>query len=196
MAYRDAAMPVDTVTLRLVRHGQSEWNVRQLLQGQTPGVPLTATGRRQAAEAAERLAGCGAVALWSSDLLRAVQTARPIARRLGLPVRLAPALREQSYGVLQGRPSAQCWAVAHPEDPDWSADGGESARQLYDRVAGFLQALLADPPGGDIVLVTHGDTIRAAVAYLAGGGIEVMPAAPVANGAIVTVPVERPQSAA
>src|SRR4051794_23005095 len=95
------------LTLLLVRHGQSEWNAAGLMQGQTPHVPLTSLGHRQAAAAADALAalagaGAGPGALLSSDLLRAVQTAEHCAAATGLPVITTAALREQGYGVLEG----------------------------------------------------------------------------------------------
>ena len=67
----------------LVRHGQSEWNVLRLTQGQTMPPPLTALGRSQAASAAEILADelVGTARLLTSDLTRAVETARIIGSR-------------------------------------------------------------------------------------------------------------------
>ena len=129
------------LTLLLVRHGQTEWNALGLMQGQTPDVPLTDLGHAQAAAAATELAGLGPGALISSDLLRARQTAEHCARATGLPVALTPALREQGYGVLEGRPSRELWDVVDWTDPHWSAEGGESLAQLHRRVGGYLERL-------------------------------------------------------
>src|SRR5215218_5335057 len=98
------------------------------MQGQTPHVPLTELGHRQAAAAAGELAeltrdGAGPGALLSSDLRRAVQTAEHCAGATGLPVRTTPALREQGYGVLEGRPSRDLWDLVDWTDPHWSAEG-------------------------------------------------------------------------
>src|SRR3954471_231238 len=75
-----------SLTLLLVRHGQSEWNAAGRMQGQTEHVPLTELGHAQAARAAEELADLRPGALVSSDLRRAVQTAEHCARSTGLPL--------------------------------------------------------------------------------------------------------------
>ena len=178
-----------SLTLLLVRHGQSEWNAAGLMQGQTPHVPLTELGHQQAARAAAELAalardGAGPGALLSSDLLRAVQTAEHCAAATGLGVGTTPALREQGYGVLEGRPSRELWDVVDWTDPHWSAEGGESLAQLHGRVAALLGQLLADPPAPVLALVTHGDTIRAAQAVAAGLGPDRLPAVTPHNGSV------------
>ena len=178
-----------SLTLLLVRHGQSAWNAAGLMQGQTPHVPLTELGHQQAARAAAELAalardGGGPGALLSSDLLRAVQTAEHCATATGLGVGTTPALREQGYGVLEGRPSRELWDVVDWTDPHWSAEGGESLAQLHGRVAALLGQLLADPPAPVLALVTHGDTIRAAQAVAAGLGPDQLPAVTPHNGSV------------
>ena len=172
------------LTLLLVRHGQSEWNAAGLMQGQTAHPGLTALGHEQAAAAARELAAAGPGALISSDLARALQTAEHCARATGLPVRTSAALREQGYGVLEGRPSRELWDVVDWTDPHWAADGGESLAQLHARVAGFLAGLRDEPPAEVVALVTHGDTIRAAQAVAAGAGPDGMPARTPHNGTL------------
>jgi probable phosphoglycerate mutase len=175
------------LTLLLVRHGQSEWNATGRMQGQTPHVPLTALGHEQAAAAARELAGLRPGALVSSDLHRAVQTAEHCARATGLPLTTTPALREQGYGVLEGRPSRELWDVVDWTDPHWSAEGGESLAALHARVAGYLAELRAAPPAPVVALVTHGDTIRAAQAVAAGLGPEALPAVTPHNGSVTVL---------
>jgi broad specificity phosphatase PhoE len=172
------------LTLLLVRHGQSEWNAAGLMQGQTAHPALTALGHEQAAAAAQELASAGPGALISSDLARAVQTAEHCARTTGLPVATSAALREQGYGVLEGRPSRELWDVVDWTDPHWAAEGGESLAQLHARVADFLAELRDDPPADVVALVTHGDTIRAAQAVAAGAGPDGMPAVTPHNGTL------------
>jgi probable phosphoglycerate mutase len=179
----------DPLTLLLVRHGQSEWNAAGLMQGQTPHVPLTELGHQQAARAAAELAaltadGVGPGALVSSDLRRAVQTAEHCAAATGLRISTTPALREQGYGVLEGRPSRELWDVVDWTDPHWSAEGGESLAQLHGRVSAFLGELRADPPAAVVALVTHGDTIRAAQAVAGGLGPDQLPAVTPHNGTV------------
>ena len=182
-------MPARPLTLLLVRHGQSEWNAAGLLQGQTAHVPLTELGHAQAAEAARELAALRPGVLVSSDLRRAVQTAEHCARATGLPVTTTPALREQGYGVLEGRPSRELWDVVDWTDPHWSAEGGESLAQLHARVAGYLAQLRAEPPADVVALVTHGDTIRAAQAVAAGLGPDALPAITPHNGSVTRLEI-------
>jgi broad specificity phosphatase PhoE len=172
------------LTLLLVRHGQSEWNAAGLMQGQTQDVPLTDLGHQQAATAARELTLLRPGALISSDLLRAVQTAEHCARSTGLRFTTSSALREQGYGVLEGRPSRDLWDVVDWTDPHWSAEGGESLAELHGRVETYLKQLVADPPADVVALVTHGDTIRAAEAVAAGLGPEAMPPVTPHNGSV------------
>ena len=189
LAYAPGVMLADhpPLTLLLVRHGQSEWNAEGRMQGQTAHVPLTAQGHEQAAAAAERLAQLAPGALVSSDLRRAVQTAEHCSRATGLPLSTTAALREQGYGVLEGRPSRELWDVVDWTDPHWSAEGGESLAQLHARVADYLARLRAEPPADVVALVTHGDTIRAVQAVAAGLGPEGMPAVTPHNGSVTVL---------
>jgi broad specificity phosphatase PhoE len=179
------------LTLLLVRHGQSEWNARGLMQGQTADVPLTDLGHAQAAAGAQQLAALAPGALISSDLLRARQTAQHCARATGLPVTVSAALREQGYGVLEGRPSRELWDVVDWTDPHWAAEGGESLAGLYDRVAAFLDRLRSEPPADVVALVTHGDTIRAVQAAAAGLGPAALPAVTPHNGSVTRMELGR-----
>jgi probable phosphoglycerate mutase len=179
------------LTLLLVRHGQTEWNARGLMQGQTADIPLTDLGHAQSAAAADQLATLGPGALVSSDLLRARQTAEHCATATGLPLVVTDALREQGYGVLEGRPSRELWDVVDWTDPHWAADGGESLAQLHARVAAYLERLRADPPADVVALVTHGDTIRAAQAVAAGLGPAALPAVTPHNGSVTRLELLR-----
>ena len=179
------------VTLLFIRHGQTTWNAAGRMQGQTDDIPLTALGHAQAATAAEELAGHRPGALLSSDLLRARQTAEHCARTTGLPVTTTPRLREQGYGVLEGRPSRELWDVVDWTDPHWAAEGGESLAQLHARVEAFLGELAAGPPADVVALVTHGDTIRAAQAVVAGAGPAGLPAVTPPNGSITRLELRR-----
>jgi probable phosphoglycerate mutase len=177
------------LTLLLVRHGQSEWNAAGLLQGQRPDVPLTDLGHAQAAAAARYLAPWQPGALISSDLVRAVQTAEHCAHATGLPYRTTPALREQGYGVLEGRPSRELWDVVDWTDPHWAAEGGESLAELHGRVAAYLDELCAERPAEVIALVTHGDTIRAVQAVAAGRGADDLPPVTPHNGTVTALEI-------
>ncbi|WP_265447319.1 histidine phosphatase family protein [Flexivirga meconopsidis] len=159
-------------TIYLVRHGQSTWNHERRLQGQTAHPPLTELGRAQAASAAaelrDRLGSDRPPTLWTSDLVRARQTAAVIGMRLCLTPRESPALREQGMGDLEGRGYDELRAEDPPaggldiSEVRWG--GGESVLDVHRRLAIFL----AELDEGTHVLVSHGDAIRVALAILDG----------------------------
>ncbi len=161
----------------LVRHGQSVWNAEGRVQGQSDAPGLTAQGEAEARLVARRLAATRAGAVVSSDALRAVETAGPIALALGVPLRTDGRLRERCLGVLEEGPisalvpSFTGFDAGQVVDADAHPEGGESLRELYERVGGCLASLGADPPAPVFVAVTHGGFLRVAWAWLAGQGL-------------------------
>lgn len=179
-------------TLHLVRHGQSTWNLERRAQGQQDAPELTDLGRRQAAEAAAALSGSGATLLLTSDLTRAVQTAEIIGKATGLvPIRTA-LLRELGLGSLEGLTSDEVGAaltgidLAHPDTP---YGDGESRNDVLARVRQLLAAgpVAAARPGEEVIMVSHGDTIRIAVAHLLGEHPVTGPWRPIENGSVTTI---------
>jgi broad specificity phosphatase PhoE len=180
---------VAVTTLHLVRHGQSEWNVSRRLQGQVGDVPLTPLGLEQARTVASSLAGRDIAAVHSSDLLRARRTAEIIGTALRLPVQLDAALREQSYGTLEGLPTDDVLAAAPYDftDPDARAPSGESVRDVYERLGRCLGSYAQRYAGRECVLVSHGDAIRIGLAWLAGATPGDVPWRETPNGSLTTV---------
>ena len=180
--------------LHLIRHGETDWNRDGRIQGQSDP-PLSERGREQARALAERLGAEPIGELWSSDLRRAVETAEPLAARLGLEVRVSPELRERDFGVNEGRLAAEVAAelgtVAGTawHGPDDRHPEGESLREVYERVAAFLDALLAGSPAEEIALVTSGGPIRMAETYLAREPVETVVWRAVENCSVTTVEV-------
>jgi broad specificity phosphatase PhoE len=165
--------------LWLVRHGQTDWNAQGRWQGQTPDAPpLNATGLAQAQAAAEQLAvqdGLTFAAIYSSDLLRARQTAEAIAQRLGLPIRLDPRLREVHLGAWEGMlgDDVALRYVAELDerrrDPVHSRPPqGETVFELAARVGQALDDIAQAHPHANVIVVSHGLAI-AAVLCLANG---------------------------
>jgi len=151
--------------LTFIRHGQTDWNVQQRFQGQID-VPLNPTGRQQAQRLAQRLGLEPPTLLFSSDLARAQQTAAPLASAWATAPLLLPALREQSFGVLEGL-DAQSVQREHPglwqqwltQRADFALPGGESAAQFHTRVWAGVQALVTEHPGQRLTVVTHGGVL-------------------------------------
>jgi broad specificity phosphatase PhoE len=189
---QDADPPATPVTIHLVRHGETDWNVEGRLQGWTD-IPLNATGIEQAHAAASVLAGRPIGSVLSSDLSRARGTAAMIAAAAGLEVFTDPALRERNYGVAEGRLISELDGEAHGafdarwDDPDFAFPGGESRRDAHLRLATFLAEMLVSPPPQEIVIVSHGGALRLARGFLEGFPVERLPRWNFANAEITTV---------
>ena len=143
-----------------LRHAESEGNARQYLQGQVDS-PLTEKGKAQAAMLSERWKALGVSfdRLICSPLLRARQTAEPIAGLLGVPIEVEPLLAERRFGVLEGQPFVDIRQMQPPIDfsAPYSPVGGEGESQmdLYLRACQMLQKLVRLPEGRTLV-VSHG----------------------------------------
>ena len=151
----------------VIRHGQTAANLSGRLQGHS-NTELDALGIQQAQCAAERLRGEAFDHIFSSDLRRAMQTARIIAEAVGGEVVPLSALREWHLGELENRPNTELWKE-YPqimnafkyEGSDLLVPGGESRFQFLKRVADCIDSLAAQYEGKRILLVTHAGTLRA-----------------------------------
>ena len=153
-------------------------------------MPLTLAGRRQALTAAHFLRDSGTRHVFTSDLVRAVQTAEPIARLLGVGYQPDQALREQALGTLEGRLARELTETAAPPGVAVTSvrwGGGESITDVHSRASGFLARTLAAYHSRDLVLVTHADLIRVAVACLRGKGPHDIDWFDLPNGSVTTV---------
>ena len=158
----------------LIRHGQSEGNAERRFGGHTP-TPLSPRGRRQAHATAHALKDEQLTAIYSSDLLRAIETAEPLAKLTGLPVNATNAFRERSVGVMEGLTFEHA-AQQHPDqyaallrrDFEHVLTGGESYRQLLDRAWQKLDEVIAQHKGGRIAVFSHTGTICILALHLMG----------------------------
>lgn len=166
----------------LVRHGETAWNADGRIQGHLDE-PLSPVGQRQAARLAQSpVASEPLHAIYSSDLSRAMQTAQPLAARLGLSVQPSAALRERHFGRFQGARFADI-ATQWPDDslrwrkrdPDWAPpEGGESLRQMRTRILDTVHALAARHLGQHIGIFTHGGVLD--LLYRAATGLDLQDA--------------------
>ncbi|MCS0606381.1 histidine phosphatase family protein [Streptomyces sp. LP11] len=166
--------PTPPTTLFLARHGQTVWHAENRYAG-VSDVPLTDTGHAQA-KALGRWAGAQPLdAVWTSPLSRAIATAEPTCRALGLTAHREDDLRECDFGVVEGRTLAEFEAadpaaaqafrddpVAHP------FPGAENPRAAADRAAGALRRVAGTRPGGRILVVAHNTLLRLALCRLLG----------------------------
>jgi broad specificity phosphatase PhoE len=164
----------ETTRVLLIRHGESQGNAERRFGGHT-ATPLSQLGQAQAEATARALASEGITAIYSSDLLRAVQTAEPLARETGLRVEQTSAFRERSVGLMEGLTFEDA-AAAHPEeyaallrrDFEHVLAGGESYRQLLDRASARLDRAIEENIGGRIALFSHTGTICILILHLLG----------------------------
>lgn len=169
--------------LVLVRHGQSEGNVRRQLDTLPPGTPLTDLGHQQAA---------GFAATWSypvgllvhSVARRAIETASEIDAQLGIGAHEVPGIHEVQAGELEGRNDPEAVEEFESIYKQWqygrldlAMPGGESGQQVLDRYLPLVSQLRLrhldnHDRAGDIVVVSHGAAIRLVAAHLAGVDID------------------------
>ncbi|HEY7163969.1 MAG TPA: histidine phosphatase family protein [Candidatus Binatia bacterium] len=149
----------------IVRHGETEWNLKLIRQGHLDS-PLTPRGVAQARALAERLLSERFSKLYSSDLGRAVQTARMIADLTGHTITTDPRLRERHLGIFQGL-SGEEIRGRFPEEykshrtlgPTYVIPGGESVEQQVARNIEYLSELAEKHLRETIVVVTHGGVL-------------------------------------
>jgi probable phosphoglycerate mutase len=154
---------MDATRIIAIRHGETAWNVDTRIQGQLD-VPLNETGRWQAQRLARALAAREPIdVVYTSDLLRAWETARAVSETTGAPVVTDEGLRERGFGVFQGKTFAEIEASLPEEalrwrkrDPFWAPEGGESLTVMRRRVVETLHTLASRHTGEQIVLVAHG----------------------------------------
>jgi len=151
--------------LCIVRHGETDWNAGKRIQGQID-IPLSSRGHAQARATGNALMNEGFAALYTSDLLRAKQTAEATAHIANLPLQLEPGLRERHYGCLQGLTHEEA-ETRFPEeyrrhrqrDPRFTPPGGESLLGLAARLADTCEKLARRHPGESVLLFTHGGVL-------------------------------------
>jgi len=166
-------MPQPT-RLFLVRHGQSAGNAQGRFGGHSP-TPLSQLGEEQAEKTAKVLAKEGITAIYSSDLLRAVKTAEPLARLLGIPVIHTPAFRERNVGVLEGLTFDESKAE-FPRDYYALVNRnihhvitqGESYRHLLRRTTAELREIFKRHTGERIAIYSHTGAICFMTLHLMG----------------------------
>ena len=155
-----------TTRICFIRHGETDWNVAHRIQGQTD-VPLNETGRSQALAMAFNAGHYEFSAIVSSDLQRAVDTARMVAERRGLAVSTMTQLRERHFGIFQGLTAAEGLQVnpaAHAcyigRDVNYDFETGESMLRFAGRVAEAVDYLARQHSKQTIAVVSHAGVLE------------------------------------
>lgn len=159
--------------MHLVRHGRTA-TTGVVLPGRAKGLHLADDGRRQAEHAASRLASInGITAVYASPLERTRETAAPIAKALGLKVRIDRGLLECEFGSWTGRKLSELmklpeWKLVQQAPSTFRFPDGESFIEMQARICDAIARLVARHPGERIVCVSHADPIKAVVAQAQG----------------------------
>jgi broad specificity phosphatase PhoE len=169
-------MDSSETTFFLVRHGESENNVKRLLSSwpEKQIFHLTEKGREQATAAAEKLRGKEIMKIYSSPITRALETARIIADVVGVDIVQDERLRETDFGIYDGK-SPDVRSAKYATDLDridtdaWELEG---LRNVRNRVGAFLEEIMRSDSGKNIVIVSHGDPLELLHGMLLGQTIE------------------------
>lgn len=163
-----------TTLFLLVRHGHTD-TIGKRITGRLPGVSINKEGEEQA----RRLARLDADEIFSSPLERAIQTATPLAERLGLSIHIDEAFSEVDFGDWSGMTIPELQAV-----PEWTLfnrfrssfrlPGGELMLEVQKRVVDKLGRLAAQYPEKTIAVFSHADVIKAAVSHYVGAPLDLM----------------------
>ena len=157
----------------VIRHGETAANVNCVIQGQSD-VPLSPAGEKQALLLGRRWRGRRFDAVYSSDLSRATRTAEIVTG--GAEIVTTPELREMDLGAWVGRTTAEIaekfadeWRAFRSASVDCRATGGESRKELLERIIRFFRTAAARHPDRNVLVVTPGGVLRAFFLMLMGG---------------------------
>ena len=152
--------------LYFVRHGESTANLLREFSNSGFKHPLTEKGIEQAYALARSLSSLKVDQIYSSPIMRAVQTAEILAERLQAPVITTEALREWSVGIYEGTTDPLGWELHSQVQYDWFNDqkfdskmpGGESFYEIQERFIPFIDGLIENgkSSNSNIILVAHG----------------------------------------
>lgn len=167
-------------TFILIRHGQTDWNVQGKWQGQAD-IPLNSKGIAEAKMVANKLyeEHADISAIYSSDLIRAIDTAKETQSKFQLPLQILPALREYKIGEAEGLTAEEVvfrfggWGLLQQQYPDkkerWKHSqipGQETIDETFNRLKESICLISESHPDQKVALFTHGGCIKILVANL------------------------------
>jgi len=162
----------------LIRHGETEWNSQQRMQGHSNS-DLSSVGQAQIQALGQWMKNVPFDLIYSSDSLRAKQTAEAITQFSGHELKIDLRLREKNLGVFEGLTSEEA-RERHPEvfrlfktaGSKYVIDEGESTQQLQDRALEIVDEIRIKHPEEHVLLVTHGGFIRVVMKHSLGLSLE------------------------
>lgn len=175
----------------MARHGETEYNRRNQIQGRGIDAPLNETGRSQARAIAEHVAPLDIRRIYSSSLKRSCETAEVIARNCRLDVESYQELDEMNFGALEGRPIAEIETELDTLHNHWKAgnvthasEEGESPQMVLDRAATRAEAIIKAEHVSNLLFVLHGRLIRILLSHWLQMGLSAMHRIEHSNGAL------------
>jgi probable phosphomutase (TIGR03848 family) len=160
--------------LLLIRHGENDYVKTGRMAGHLPDVHLNERGRAQAAELAEALAQAPIKTIYSSPLERALETAAPLAEKLGLEVNIRPGLLETGIGEWAGMELKAVrklpeWKTVQGAPSRFRFPGGESFIEMQSRLVYEIESIAKEYKADELVAcISHADPIKLIVAYYMG----------------------------
>ena len=148
--------------LIITRHGETEENLAGIIQGHLPGT-LSEEGIKQAKKLAERLKDEKINVIFSSDLARASDTAKEIAKFHDVPLNFVKDLREKFHGEFQGKKKTELGFDSNTSVVNIFPKDGENSEELFNRANNFVKKILSDHPNDVVLLVAHNGINKALI---------------------------------
>ena len=159
-------------TIYLTRHGETEWNKKKLIQGLSD-IPLNKKGEEQTKQLEEQLKKINFDAVFSSDLLRAKNSAEIIISEKKLKVITTKTLRERFFGRFEGKPLGvlrktigEVMLVSKERQKELNLFDVENDEDIISRLIPFMKKVASKYLGKNILMITHGGLIRAFLGYV------------------------------
>ena len=157
------------MNIYVIRHGQTDYNVRKLFQGQMD-INLNEVGKKQAEETAKKFEGVKIDNIISSPLSRAYKTAQYISKVTKTPIKIEEGLKERSFGQMEGKENREDCNIEMMLDNERNYDlyEIEPIQEFFNRVGICLEKIISKYKNKDIVLVTHAGVTQAIEFYFNG----------------------------
>lgn len=159
-------------TIYLTRHGETEWNEKKLIQGHTD-IPLNKKGEKQAKELGRELKNINFNVAFSSDLLRAKNSAEIIVAKKKINVGTIKALRERNFGRFEGKhlielrkTFGEIMLITAEKQKKLQLFDVENDKEIIARLIPFMKKIASHYLGKNVLMVAHGGLLRAFLSYV------------------------------
>jgi probable phosphoglycerate mutase len=185
-------MAHSTTYFLLIRHGENDWVGTDRLAGRSPGVHLNETGQQQAQQLVQMLAEQPIAAVYSSPLVRCMETAAPLAQARNLDVIAEPGVLEVDYGEWQAGNLKELaklpgWHRVQHYPSTFRFPGGETLREVQARAVSTIERLRDTHPNQVVAIFSHGDVIRTTIAHYFGTPLDLFQRVHISTASISTL---------